>query len=308
MTSDLLEPCYYRTTCADSQRNPPCPSCAGFTRTEQDAILSVMATGTPDERSEAAVEAVFELRPHYTRTQAVDIVDRLEPMCVSSDAPSLGTSAMGTVGRLNSGRLVIVRRMTPYAVHLVSLPEGHSNGEHVFQGGRVFAKSRYTAIEVEDISGLSPLNQKWVAVSLTSHATTSLYRLRKGQTYPGASENEPIQFTDEQAKLMSEWFIQVGMDRRDVTPVPTPEAVRAAKELVREDRFLAPIEDMELIAPMGAVTFECVTMAGLAQARIPIYDAIKKYKTFERVLLETGMKEATLKWHIEAMMKAGQVR
>jgi hypothetical protein len=83
---------------------------------------------------------------------------------VSSD--KLGSVKRGTVGRLASGRLVLVERVTPFAAYLVSLPEQHD--EFVEVDGRFFGPmytictSPFITIYTVDATTLSVNNREFL--------------------------------------------------------------------------------------------------------------------------------------------------
>lgn len=80
---------------------------------------------------------------------------------------SLGKTKPGTVGRLASGRLILVERVTPTAAYLLSLPEQHDEIQE--PDGRFFGPrfaittSPFVTVYTVDCIVLSPANREFIA-------------------------------------------------------------------------------------------------------------------------------------------------
>ena len=79
---------------------------------------------------------------------------------------TLGSLKPGTIGRLPTGRLVIVERVTPHAAYLISLPDQHD--ESTEPDGRFYGETRtisvspYTTVYTVDTSSLSANNRDFL--------------------------------------------------------------------------------------------------------------------------------------------------
>lgn len=85
-----------------------------------------------------------------------------------SDSPPRGAVKEGTFGRMNTGRLVYVQRVTSYAAYLISLPEqgfisGDSwDGRFVTGSPRAVTVNPWVTIVPVALESLSPLNRQFV--------------------------------------------------------------------------------------------------------------------------------------------------
>ena len=207
----------------------------------------------------------------------------------------------GTVGRMNSGRLVLVRRVTSEALHLISLPEDHGQSlDDTFYGGKVFTKSPHTEIEVVDISTLSEINRQFITASMTSHMAFSQYVLKHGVTFPGAVRGELVPMTDSQFAVMSEWFERPGAVRIEAKKKVVIEPVAVIEDPIIEEtddfaeKWLDAISDEDL-SPMRRPIFEALKANGLTE----FADAI--------LIAEKCNVPGSARWHIEMMVKAGNL-
>lgn len=77
-------------------------------------------------------------------------------------SPALGSVKPGTVGRLATGRLVLVERVSPFAAYLISLPEQHDefrDVDHRFFGDtRTISTSPFITLYTVDTSSLTDAN------------------------------------------------------------------------------------------------------------------------------------------------------
>lgn len=194
----------------------------------------------------------------------------------------MGTTLPGTVGRLNTGRLVYVRRVTEFALHLVSLPEGHTGEDNEFMGGHIIVKSPFCEVKVVDISLLSERNKKFVAGCACSGSPAHSYRLRRGNRFGGLAPGETVRLTEAQAE--------------------------AFPELMDVEAYEAPPPIFKLIAVPQENNILNVDRAFI-HAVVEEFDGLTlKELTKNLAEFEKPMDQVIVEWHVEQMLKAGQLR